>query len=416
MYAYVARQPIIGKDRHVAGYELFYRDVMHPNSAGASDGDLATLIVLSNAVDIFGLRELTGGLPAYVNFTRNMLLNDLAGFVDSKDIAIEVMEDVAVDEELVDRLHGLKKAGFRLVMQKYSGQKKFRRLTPLFDVVRIDFSRLNSIRRREMAFHLAGPNMKLLGEHVESMEDYYGARQMGYSLFQGYYLGRPKLCRKELPPLRARSCGRVIEELMEPFPHMYTIQGILENDIALSFLILQQVRRGARRSGSGKKPAGDIRNVLETVPRDDLLRYTLVAMVRRMNVTGSDQVPRHVLTRARFVELLVVRTSSIDPRNGFLLGLFSKMEELSGENITLLLAGMRLDPELIAALNPISRDSRNIYCKYLDFVDIFEMSSEKLRLPPLTGSGGELPAHVLRHMYENASQEADEMLENAGIH
>ena len=412
MYAYVARQPIIDRNGKIAGYELFYRDARNPNSAKIQDGDLATMIVLSNATDVFGFRELTDGLPAYINFTRNMLLNDLADHASPSHVAIEVMEDVAVDDDLIDKLHDLKKAGFKLVMQKYSGQKKFRKLTSLFDVVRIDFSKLNSIRRREMSFNLAGPGMELLGEHVERLEDYSGARQMGYSLFQGYYFGQPELCRKELPPLCDRSYGRLIVELMKPNPNMRAISGIVENDIMLSYHIQQRAKKNARQRGPAFKAPTDVRSILQAMRPNELWRLILVIMVRQMNATDSDKLLRQALTRARFVELLVIRTSNIEPQMGFLLGLFSKMEELTGENVMRLLDGMRLDADLISALNPVSRDSRNIFCQYLDFVDIFEMASEKLRLPPLPE---ELADYELENMYNIATSEAEEMLAYADV-
>ena len=410
MYAIVARQPIIDRNGKIAAYELFYRNAANPNAASIQDGDLATLTVLSNAVNVFGFRELTDGLPAYVNFTRNMLLGGLADLVSPNMVAIEVMEDVEVDDELDDKLHALKKAGFRLVLQKYSGQKKFKKLTSLFDVIRIDFSKLNSIRRREMAFNLAGPGTELLGEHVERLEDYSGARQMGYSLFQGYYFGHPELCRKELPPLCDRVYGQLITELMKSSPNMRLVSGVLENDVMLSYMIQKRARDEAKKR-PGMKAPGDLRSILQSMRASDLWRMVLVLMTRQMNVTGSDKLPREALTRACFMETLVSRTSGIDPKKGFLLGLFSKLGDLAGEDIMHMLAGMRLDADLISALNPISRDSANVYCQYLDFVDIFEMASMNLRLPPMPG---ELSEHEIENMYNKAVDEAEDILAHSG--
>jgi len=65
---YVARQPIMDSRGSVHGYELLFRAGADAEFRG--DGDMATRTMLDNSV-IFGMERLTGGLPAFVNCTRN---------------------------------------------------------------------------------------------------------------------------------------------------------------------------------------------------------------------------------------------------------------------------------------------------------------------------------------------------------
>ena len=67
---YMARQPIMDLRGRVHGYELLFR--AGPEAVFCGDGDLATRTMLDNTV-IFGLERLTGGLPAFVNCTREAL-------------------------------------------------------------------------------------------------------------------------------------------------------------------------------------------------------------------------------------------------------------------------------------------------------------------------------------------------------
>ena len=71
---YVARQPIMDKRASLHAYELLFR--AGPEAGYRGDGDLATRTMLDNTV-MFGLDKLTGGLPAFVNCTRESLTEEL---------------------------------------------------------------------------------------------------------------------------------------------------------------------------------------------------------------------------------------------------------------------------------------------------------------------------------------------------
>jgi hypothetical protein len=80
-YRYVARQPILDLRGRVHGYELLFRNGPKQN-AFSGDGDLATRTILDNMV-MFGIEKLTGGLPAFVNCTREAA--GIAGTGDERE-------------------------------------------------------------------------------------------------------------------------------------------------------------------------------------------------------------------------------------------------------------------------------------------------------------------------------------------
>jgi len=74
---YFARQPILDLRGRVHGHELLFRQA--PEEGFSGNGNLATRTMLDNSV-LFGIDRLTGGLPAFVNCTRESLVDDLCGF------------------------------------------------------------------------------------------------------------------------------------------------------------------------------------------------------------------------------------------------------------------------------------------------------------------------------------------------
>ena len=63
MKRYIARQPIFDRNLNVSAYELLYRDG-DVGSARILNGDQATRSVLSDAMMVFGLKNLTNSQMA----------------------------------------------------------------------------------------------------------------------------------------------------------------------------------------------------------------------------------------------------------------------------------------------------------------------------------------------------------------
>src|SRR3954468_2023259 len=64
-----ARQPILDVDGRLAGYELLYR-----GDGGSESPHAATSRVAASALSDLGLRQATGGAPAFINVTTEFLL------------------------------------------------------------------------------------------------------------------------------------------------------------------------------------------------------------------------------------------------------------------------------------------------------------------------------------------------------
>ena len=61
MFVTIGRQPIYSRDFVVSSYEFLYRSNAGVSAAAFGDEDAATRTVVSNAINLFGLSELTDG-------------------------------------------------------------------------------------------------------------------------------------------------------------------------------------------------------------------------------------------------------------------------------------------------------------------------------------------------------------------
>jgi diguanylate cyclase (GGDEF)-like protein len=150
--------------------------------------------------------------------------HDLAAMhrIKRTSIVIEVSErQQTLDmNEAMDCLHGLKSAGFRLAIDDigtgYSGLLLWSELKPEFvridkqsvrevyrDTVRRDFIKTNV----ELCNHMG---CRLIAEGVETEKEYHTCLQLGVSLFQGGFFGRPHAHPqvRDLSTLRQNRAGR----------------------------------------------------------------------------------------------------------------------------------------------------------------------------------------------------------------
>lgn len=378
MFAYIARQPIYDREKKVAGYELLYRDGTGGNSAKVVDGDAATRSVLHDAMTVFGLQQLTNKLPAYINFTRNLLLSDFALLASPKEIVVEVMGDIEVDAQLIAKLGELKRGGYKLALEDYDGSFKYQKVTQLFDIVRVNVQKYNELQLKELVKKVGMGRIRLLAERVETLDDFATARAAGFVLFQGYFFEKPTFLSKRIPSLAASTYGRLLHELLAEEPDFGRCSEIIQSDVLLTYMFMRRAQTANYYRGN---MVTEIRQGLVLMGTEELRRWVCLVMLKQSNVTHSDELPKKAYLRGRFIERLMENSRTrLDPRQGFLMGMFSLLDQVMGVQLESLLEELRLTPAVKAAL--LGREE-NEYAIYLQYVVIYEMANERLILPDI---------------------------------
>ena len=92
-HSFVGRQPIYNGDLDVVAYELLFRQG-EENHGQFVDGDQATSQVLLNACLDIGLDALVGTKRAFINVTRDFLLQDFALALPPQRVGLEFVGDL----------------------------------------------------------------------------------------------------------------------------------------------------------------------------------------------------------------------------------------------------------------------------------------------------------------------------------
>ena len=121
---FIARQPIFDRRKKVVAYELLFRtgfDNFYNNVYG---GDYASSQTIVHSFGTFGLDVISNGKPVFINFTRNLILDEAAVIFPRELLAIEVLETVKVDDLVVKACTDMKKRGYILALMTLRTARK----------------------------------------------------------------------------------------------------------------------------------------------------------------------------------------------------------------------------------------------------------------------------------------------------
>jgi EAL and modified HD-GYP domain-containing signal transduction protein len=113
---------------------------MSSSTAGrrAADADQMTSTVLVNALLEIGLDNVVGDRTAFINVTRNFLVNDTEVPLNPGRTVLEILEHISPDDEVIAGATRLRAEGFRIALDDFVYTEESARLLEVADIVKID--------------------------------------------------------------------------------------------------------------------------------------------------------------------------------------------------------------------------------------------------------------------------------------
>ncbi len=313
---YVARQPIMDLRGKVNAYELLFRN--GPNAAFFGDGERASRTMIDNTV-LFGLAQLTSGLPAFINCTGNILTSDLINILPSSTTVLEVLETVEPSDAVVNACHDLKAAGYKLALDDFVWIPGIERLVELADYIKVDFLISGEPQRRELLHRLRGTTVVLLAEKVETQEEYLRARDEGFTLMQGYYFCRPELMENREVPANRLSQFEILRLLQDEIADPNQLAEQVRQDVSLTYRLLRLANSPV---WAYQQEIRSVRDAMIVVGEVTFRRLAAVAIASELNAGQPPELLRMAFVRARFCEL-AAKSCDLNQTEQFLVGMLS---------------------------------------------------------------------------------------------
>lgn len=371
MKSYIARQPILDQTGSVCAYELLYRQENATTAniqENENEQDQATRTVISNAFTVFGLKNLTNGKRAYINFPEQLLLDNTALLLKQEQVMIEILENVSVSGGLVEHIKALREKGYSFALDDYTGNPAFAPLLPYVDVVKVDFRLTNLVEQKRIADQLAKRGPILLAEKVEDETVFLRAQKQGYRLFQGYFFEKPMTMARETPKINEISLMQLIKELNKTDANLNTCAAIIRTDAYLTFQLLKSASKMKYYRGNS---IHTIEHAVAFLGINELMRWTMLIFGRGMNHTRSDETVRAAYLRGVFAESLLDTSKNYQEQKGegFLLGMFSLMEQIMDTKMEKLILEISLPDEV---KNCLLGKGNKFYTELLEFIKAYE--------------------------------------------
>ena len=335
----VARQPILDRDEVIRGYELLYR----PTGSGAVGPEGATSNVIVRALADIGLDALVGDRKAWVNVTREFLLQVRPLPLPPGRTVIELLEGQAVDDELLAVLGELRAAGFRIALDDFRFDPGWERLVEHADAVKLDIRELPGAALAEAAERLRRPGLYLLAEKVETREEYEHCRALGFDAFQGYFFAQPLLVEGGTVPTH-RLAGLATLAQAGDDASFEELERLISQDAGLAYKL---VRLANSAYVGSRTSVASVHGALTLMGTINVRRWSML-----LALAGFTDRPQHLLAtgllRARQCELLA--RCPVDPAVAFTVGLFSILPALAGTTMEALVGGLPFDEAVSGAL------------------------------------------------------------------
>jgi EAL and modified HD-GYP domain-containing signal transduction protein len=331
-------------------YELLARRTLTDATwSGEIEDSRTTSRVIRQAFLEMDVWSLTEGMPAYINFTRELLLDGMAETLPAELAVVEILETIEPDHEVAAACDRLRAAGYRLALDDVVADDPRLRLLHVVDVVKIDFGDTSDDQRLGLLARCRAAGVQVLAEKVETPAQHAEARRLGCDLFQGYFFQKPAIV-----GARQRAGTRLA--------HLQLLRSATSRQIDRDAVgnVLARDRYAARRfldvMEAEHGPQGDDASIRVLLDRHDdaqLMRAITLLVVLWLGEARPRPLRETALIRARFCEQLLTLVARGDPQadawDGYLAGCCSLLDALVDEPLVDVLERIQLPPHLVGA-------------------------------------------------------------------
>jgi len=347
MKVYLGRQPILDRNRNVAGYELLFRSSL-ANFCDMSDDVMATSQVIVNAVLGVGLDHLLGGKPAFINFDRTLLLGDWSTLLPPEKCVIEILETVAPDQEVLAACRNLRRQGYALALDDCLDDERTAAFAPFVDMLKVDFLQASPAQQESLIRRYRKLKIRMVAEKVETEPEFRRALQLGYDYFQGYFFARPTVLQAARVPASQMSGLRLMKQIQREELDFRAIEELIRCDVSFSHSLLTYLNSAAFDWADRVE---SVRHGLLLMGSAELRKWAWMASLSSLGQNRPRVLMAQVLMRGRFCEAIACAAKlPLGESDPFLLGMFSLLDAILGRPLQGILDDLNISRNLRNAL------------------------------------------------------------------
>lgn len=343
---YVTRQPIYSASLDVFGYELLCRinDLPEPDP-GLSGQAISTVFI--NAFLEIGLKRIVNEKVAFIKIDRHFLLGKHPLPFLKDNVALEILPQGAIDQELQNGINELAKKHYTLVLESNEfGQNTSASYLKNFQIAKVCIGSNNQLNIKRLVWDLRRYPVKLLAYKIETREDFDFCKQLGFNYFQGTFLSRPNIIKGRRLPARRIAVLELLSRLYDPDVTIKELEDLLKQDVSMSYKLLRMINSAYYGVGN---EVDSIRQALVLLGLNQLRAWLCL-----LSLMAVDDQPSALTTvamiRGKMCELLAHALREKPEERYFTVGLLSMLDVLMEQSMEDILVDLPLVEELKEAL------------------------------------------------------------------
>ena len=363
MFAFIARQPILDKDKSVFAYELLFRD---GKSGAYPEHSEEKARFISKHFHPLGLDDISGEKTSFITFSSDTLISRFPTTLNPDSVVVELANPADNTSALFQACQHIKQLGFKLAIDDPMMVGLKHDIFPLIDIVKVDVTkaRFENIEKQIPQYHDA--NVQLVAEQVNTQNNFSTCIDLGFDLFQGYFFSQPEArILRQLPTSKMNVVELMGASASADFD-LVKISHIIERDATLSFLLLKFINNPTINK---RYKITSLRHALNYMGEVEIKKFIALLSLTSLGDEKPLEIIHMSLVRAKFFDLLCEqRGIKSDPPIAFLVGLFSLLEGLLDQSMPDILKQLPLSDEVNDALLGKNPEMNS----YLSLVRAFE--------------------------------------------
>jgi len=328
MFAFIARQPILDKEKNVFAYELLFRD--GKGGAYPEHKPEKAKMIAEHFLPL-GLDDISGEKTSFINFSSDTLISRFPTTLNPESVVVELADNPFDQSGLLEACQHIKQLGFRLAIDDPMLLSAKHDIFPLIDIVKVDVSKARFENIEKHIPRYLDADVKLVAEQVDTHDNFSICKDLGFDFFQGYFFSQPEIrISRELPASKMNIVDLMGESSKTDFD-INRITQIIERDAALSFLVLKFINNPTINK---RYKITSLKHAINYMGEVEIKKFIALLSLTNLGDDKPLEIIHMSLVRAKFFDLLSEqRGMQTDPPVGFLVGLFSLLEGLLNQSM-----------------------------------------------------------------------------------
>ncbi len=337
-----ARQPILDEALQLYAYEFLYRP---SNAANDRTHSITSEVLVSSIIDL-GLEKASNNNLAFINMSYQDIMSEHIEALPTDKLMLELLEDIKPDDALIARVKDLSEKGFHFALDDFVYSPDWDPLIELADIIKFDLSLTSVEENKTLIGKLSNKNITFLAEKVETHSDYRAYKEIGCTLFQGYFFCRPETLKGTALSANNLSKTKLLSIINQASISFDELEKTIEKDPNLTYLLLKYLN-SAQFSFTTKIKS--IKQAIVILGLDNIKKWSTLVTLRSISSKPSELI-RQALIRARLAELIAINSQQTNSSGFFLTGLLSVIDGLLDTPLKIIVQSMPLDPGISHAL------------------------------------------------------------------